>query len=121
MMMESILERARELGRQLGQSDEYRAVERARSRFNEDSDAMTGLKRLQELEREIGSALERGQEPPREKAEEYERLFGELQGSASYQGLVAAQSNFDKILGKVNEEITKGMEAGSRSRIILPS
>jgi cell fate (sporulation/competence/biofilm development) regulator YlbF (YheA/YmcA/DUF963 family) len=120
-MLDNILERARELGRQLGQSDEYRAVERARGRFNEDKEAMESLQRLQQLEGEIGSALERGEEPARAAAEEYERRFGELQSSPTYQGLVAAQSNFDKILARVNEEISKGMEAGARSRIILPS
>ena len=45
--------------------------------------------------------------------------FGTLQASAAYQGLVAAQSNFDKLLQRVNEEIGKGIEAGSQSRIIL--
>jgi hypothetical protein len=38
-----------------------------------------------------------------------------------YQGLVAAQSNFDRVMGRVNEEIARGIEAGEQSRIILPS
>jgi cell fate (sporulation/competence/biofilm development) regulator YlbF (YheA/YmcA/DUF963 family) len=119
--MEHVMERARDLGRHLGQSDEYRALERARDRFAKDQEAIGAMEQLQRLEREIGQSMERGEEPPREKVEEYERRFGELQANATYQGLVAAQSNFDKILGKVNEEITKGMDAGARSRIILPS
>ena len=36
-------------------------------------------------------------------------------------GMIAAQSNFDRILTKVNEEISKGVELGATSRIILPS
>ena len=38
-----------------------------------------------------------------------------------YQSLVASQSNFEKLLARVNEEIGKGMEMGAQSRIILPS
>lgn len=119
--MENVLERARELGRHLGQSDEYRSLERARERFSEDREAVGAMEALQRLEREIGEAMQRGEEPDTEKIAAYERSFGELQSMASYQGLVAAQSNFDKILGKVNDAITKGIDAGARSRIILPS
>lgn len=118
---DSIRERAQELGRVIGQSDEYKALGRARERINDDREAVQRLSRLGELEREVTVALQSGQEPTPEVRDEYERLFGELQGSAVYQGLVAAQSNFDKILMRVNEEIGKGIESGARSRIILPS
>jgi hypothetical protein len=33
--------------------------------------------------------------------------------------MVAGQSNFDRILQRVNEDISKGIEAGAASRIIL--
>jgi hypothetical protein len=38
-----------------------------------------------------------------------------------YQALVAAQSNFDRVMSRINEEIARGIEAGAQSRIILPS
>jgi cell fate (sporulation/competence/biofilm development) regulator YlbF (YheA/YmcA/DUF963 family) len=118
---DSITERAQELGRVIGQSEEYKALGRARERINEDREAVQRLNRLGELEREVTVALQSGREPSAEVQEEYERLFNELQGTPVYQGLVAAQSNFDKILMRVNEEIGRGMESGVRSRIILPS
>jgi hypothetical protein len=34
---------------------------------------------------------------------------------------VAAQSNFDKVVNKVNENIAKGMQEGGESQIIMPS
>jgi cell fate (sporulation/competence/biofilm development) regulator YlbF (YheA/YmcA/DUF963 family) len=121
MIPEALLERARELGRHLGQSEEYRALERARARFGEDEEAVQRLTRMQELEREITSALQRGEEPAAEQAAEYEERFSELQGSAVYQALIAAQTNFDKVVARINEEIGRGLETGSRSRIIMPS
>jgi cell fate (sporulation/competence/biofilm development) regulator YlbF (YheA/YmcA/DUF963 family) len=114
-------EKANELGRLLGQSDEYKALARARERLTNDRDAVTAMNRLDALEREISASLHNGQEPPELTKQEYETIFSTLQSSAVYQGLVAAQSNFDKILARVNEEIGRGMEAGSQSRIILPS
>lgn len=118
---ESIRERSQELGRAIGQTEEYKALGRARQQISDDREAVQRMNRLSELEQEVSQALHRGQEPAAAVQEEYERLFNELQASPSYQGLVAAQSNFDKILMRVNEEIGRGIESGSRSRIILPS
>jgi cell fate (sporulation/competence/biofilm development) regulator YlbF (YheA/YmcA/DUF963 family) len=120
-MTDGMKERAQDLGRLLGQSDEYKALGRARERLTEDQSAVTAMNRLDTLEREIAAALHSGQEPSDAAKEEYERLFSTLQGTATYQGLVAAQSNFDKLLQRVNEEISRGMEMGAQSRIILPS
>lgn len=118
---DTLKERARELGRLLGQGDEYRALHRARERLSEDRPSITHLNRIAELEQSVATLLERGEEPGPELREEYERVFSELQSSPIYQGLVAAQSNFDRVLARVNEEILAGIESGARSRIILPS
>ncbi|HUF51144.1 MAG TPA: YlbF family regulator [Longimicrobiales bacterium] len=120
-MTEGMKERALELGRLLGQSDEYKALSRARQRLTDDRDAVTAMTRLDALEREIATALHSGQEPAEAIKAEYEQLFGMLQATPVYQGLVAAQSNFDKLLQRMNEEISRGMETGAQSRIILPS
>lgn len=116
-----MVEKARELGRMLGQGEEYQALDRARKRAMEDRELTKALNRLGELEQEIGNALRSGREPEQAHQDEYETLFSQLQGSAVYQGLVAAQTNFDKVLGKVNQHISEGIESGSRSRIILPT
>lgn len=120
-LSEGMKQRAQDLGRLIGQSDEYKALSRAREQVSSDQASVTQLNRLGELEREISQALQQGQEPSQAQQEEYEKLFEGLQSSSLYQGLVAAQSNFDKVLMRVNEEIGRGIEAGSQSRIILPS
>jgi cell fate (sporulation/competence/biofilm development) regulator YlbF (YheA/YmcA/DUF963 family) len=120
-MTDAMKERARDLGRTLGQSDEYKALSRARQRLTDDSAVVSAMNRLDGLEHEVSMALHSGREPSDEVKAEYEKLFGELQSSPVYQGLVAAQTNFDKLLARVNEEISHGIEAGAQSRIILPS
>lgn len=120
-MTDGMQEKAQELGRLLGQSDDYKALARARQRISEDRDAVAAMNRLDALEREISGALQSGKEPEAAQKEEYERVFGELQSSSVYQGLVAAQANFDKLLQRVNQEISSGMEKAAQSRIILPS
>jgi cell fate (sporulation/competence/biofilm development) regulator YlbF (YheA/YmcA/DUF963 family) len=116
---ESMKTRAQDLGRQIGQSDEYKALSRAREALSGDEGCVSRLNKLGELEREISLSMQQGTEPPEAIQQEYENLFQELQVSSLYQALVAAQSNFDKILMRVNEEIGRGIELGSQSRIIL--
>jgi cell fate (sporulation/competence/biofilm development) regulator YlbF (YheA/YmcA/DUF963 family) len=120
-MTDSIRERAQDLGRMLGQSDEYKALKRARDGLGEDRAAVEAMNRLDAHEHDVAVALHAGREPADEVKAEYERLFGSLQSLSAYQSMVAAQSNFDKLLGRVNEEITRGMETGAQSRIIMPS
>jgi len=120
MITDGMVEKARDLGRLIGQSDEYKALERARERFAADKEAVERVNMLAQLESQIAQALQRDEEPTEAAREEYEQAFSKLQSNAAYQGMVAAQSNFDRILGKVNEEISKGVETGSQSRIILP-
>lgn len=120
-MNDAMLEKARDVGRQLGQTDEYKALQRARERLNEDRDTVTLVNRLAELEQTLQSQLQQGQEPSEEQRKEYEDTFSTLQSGSIYQALVSAQSNFDRVLQKVNEEIGKGIEAGSKSSIIMPS
>lgn len=117
--MDQIWERAREVGRQIAQSAEYQAFKRASGSLSDDREAVTRLNRLQELEESFTQLMQRGQEPPLEEQQEYERLVGEVQGMPAYQSLASAQGNFDRLMLRVNEEIAKGIEAGEQSRIIL--
>ena len=71
------------------------------------------------LEGRIEASLKAGEEPDADTAAAYEGAVSRLQASAIYQSLVAAQSNFDKLMAKVNQAIAQGMEEGGQSRIIL--
>jgi cell fate (sporulation/competence/biofilm development) regulator YlbF (YheA/YmcA/DUF963 family) len=120
MQTDGMAEKAKELGRLLGQTPEYQALERARSRALEDRELSSALQHMADMERQIATAIRGGGEPPVEVQEDYERTFSRLQASSVYQGLVAAQANFDKVLGRVNDLISEGIETGAKSRIILP-
>jgi len=56
-MNEAMMEKARDLGRMIGQTDEYKALGRARQNLDSDREAVETLNRLAELEAEIASAL----------------------------------------------------------------
>ncbi len=119
--MAAIEEMARELGLALGRTPQYQDLQRAARRADEDRELVTLRNELTKLEQRVARSVQAGEEPAPEVAEEYERTFGRLQASPSYQGLVAAQANFDRVLGRMNEGISKAIEEGAKSRIIISS
>lgn len=119
--MADILDMAANLGRTLGHTAEYRALREAMAAADDDRELVELRNRLGRLEEHIGSFLHRGEEPGEELAAEYEDVFSRLQAKATYQRLVAGQANFDRILTRVNEQITRGLEEAGQSRIVLLS
>ncbi|HEU4559563.1 MAG TPA: YlbF family regulator [Longimicrobium sp.] len=117
--MEQIWEKAREIGRLVAQSEEYKALKRANERLADDRDTVAGINRLAALQESIGRALQQGEEPGDAEREEFERLAGSVQASSNYQTFEAARANFDRLMMRIDEEIAKGLEAGEQSRIIL--
>lgn len=119
--MSKIEEMAKDLGAALGRTDEYQALKRAASGVEDDRELLELRNELEKLESEMVSLLRSGKEPAEETKSRYEELARDLQGRPEYQKLVAAQSNFDKVLQTVNETISKGIQEGAEGRIILPS
>jgi len=118
--VDQITERAREVGRLIAQTDEYKALKRANERLSDDREAVSTINRLSELEVELTNLIRSGRQPDEEQQKEYENLVETLQQMTVYQGVVAAQSNFDRLMERINEEIAQGIQAGDQSRIILP-
>lgn len=119
--MDAIQEKAREVGRLLSQTDEYKALKRANEQMGDDRETVTLLNRLSALEQELTASMRSGQEPSAEQEQEYQTIAEELQQKTAYQALVSAQSNFDRLMMRINEEIGQGIKAGEQSRIILSS
>ena len=119
-MLESTMmeERARELGRIIGQSSEYQALKRANDALGNDRDAVTLLREMDRLRLETQRLLERGDEPTPEMEEQLNRLLERVQANPTYQNMVVAQENFDKVMLRVNEWILEGIRKGATSSII---
>lgn len=113
-----IEDKAKELGRLIGQSPEYQAVKRANDALSQDTAAVALLRQMEQLRINAQQMIQRGERPTEEMEKELDSLLGQVQGQAVYQRLVAAQENFDKIMGKVNDWIVDGIERGAASPII---
>ena len=117
--MEQLWEKAREVGRLVAQTDEFKAFKRANDQLADDREAVSRINRLSELQETIAQALQRGEEPGEAEREEYETIVNAVQANAAYQAFEVARANFDRLMARIDEEIAKGIEAGEQSRIIL--
>ena len=119
--MAGIYEMAKELGGALARTDEYQALKRATDAAEEDRDLVEVRNRISGLESQLEATLRAGQEPGEDMKKAYAEAAEELQAMAAFQRVVAAQSNFEKVMYKVNETVAKGIEEGASSRIIISS
>ena len=119
--MAGIQEMAQELGGALARTDEYQALKRATDAADEDRDLVTLRNRIQELEAQLEAQMRGGQEPDEELRNQYTTTAEELQALPSFQRVISAQTNFEKVMYKVNETVAKGIEEGAASRIIIAS
>jgi cell fate (sporulation/competence/biofilm development) regulator YlbF (YheA/YmcA/DUF963 family) len=111
-------DKAKELGRLIGQSPEYQAVKRSSDALNEDKDTVALLQKMEDLRMNAQRMMQKGERPTEEMERELDSLLGQIQGRSSYQRLLVAQENFDKIMARVNDWILEGIEKGATSSII---
>lgn len=111
-------DKAVELGRMIGQSPEYQALKRANDALNNDRDAVSLLRRMEQIRTDAQRMIERGEQPTMEMEQQLDELLGQVQGNSVYQRAVAAQENFDKVMMKVNDMILDGIKKGATSSII---
>jgi cell fate (sporulation/competence/biofilm development) regulator YlbF (YheA/YmcA/DUF963 family) len=112
-------DKAKDLGRTIGQSDEYKAVKRSNEALHADRDASNLLRQMEQIRTEAQAMIDRGEEPTPEMEQQLDILLQQVQVNATYQRAIAAQENFDKVMLRVNQWIADGIRAGATSSIIL--
>jgi len=119
--MSTLEDKAKELGRIVGQSGEYQAVKRANDALNDDREAVGVLRQMEQLRVDAQRMIERGEQPSSEMEQQLDQLLGQVQENPRYQNMVIAQENFEKVMLRVNEWILEGIRKGASSPIITLS
>ncbi|MGI9042556.1 MAG: YlbF family regulator [Gemmatimonadaceae bacterium] len=114
-------EKARELGRVIGQSPEYQAVKKSSEALNSDREAVTILQQMEKIRMEAQQMVQRGEHPTAEMEQQLDELLTTVQSNSAYQRAISAQENFDKVMYQVNNWIMDGMKKGATSSIITLS
>ncbi len=111
-------EKAKDLGRQIGQTEEYKAVKRSGETLNGDAPAVALLKEMEQIRTDAQRMMERGEQPTPDMEKQLDDLLSRIQVNPVYQRAIVAQENFDKLMAQVNGWILDGMKKGAASPII---
>jgi cell fate (sporulation/competence/biofilm development) regulator YlbF (YheA/YmcA/DUF963 family) len=114
-------DKAKDLGRQIGQSPEYQALKRSSDALNEDRESVTLLQQMEKLRGEAQALIQSCENPTEEMEKQLDQLLEKIQGQPTYQRAVSSQENFDKLMLRVNQWIMDGMKKGAASPIITLS
>ena len=114
-------EKAKELGRMIGQSPEYQALKRSSESLNDDREAVALLQQMEKLRGDAQQLIQRGENPTPEMEQQLDTMLEKIQAQSAYQRAVSAQENFDKLMLRVNQWIMDGMKKGAASPIITLS
>jgi cell fate (sporulation/competence/biofilm development) regulator YlbF (YheA/YmcA/DUF963 family) len=114
-------EKAKELGRIIGQSPEYQSVRKSSEALNADRDAVAVLQQMEKVRVDAQQMIQRGEQPTPEMEMQLDDLLMKVQGNSVYQRAIVAQENFDKVMFQVNNWILDGMKKGATSSIITLS
>lgn len=112
-------DKAKDIGRTIGQSEEYKSVKRSSEALNGDREATTILRQMEKIRTDAQAMIDRGEEPTPEMEQQLDSLLQQVQVNPTYQRAISAQDNFDKLMLRVNQWIADGIRAGATSSIIL--
>jgi len=120
-LQEQVVRKAEELGRLISQTPEMSYLKAARSDAESDADLSRAIRELSRLEAETLKAAQQGEEPTSAVRDEYARLRDDIQTKTRFQALVAAESNYHKMMERVSKAIEEGISKARSSGIIIPS
>lgn len=119
--MTEILEMAETLGRSVGRTTEHRVLSRALAAAHDDREFVKLNNELESLFESMRSEALQGRNPAAEDQRRHDELLGKLEALSAYQSLVAAQSNFEKLMVKVDAAMKEGIRKGATSPILVVS
>ena len=113
-----IEEKAQELGRMIGQSPEYQTLRRAEKTLQEDAETRGRLEKIDQLARLIDEQVTQKKIPDEQTVLAYETAVRDLEVSSQGQAYVIARANYEKLMTRVNQQMSAGIERGAASSII---
>ncbi len=105
----SVMDKAKELGREIRDTAEYKELERVTQNVEGDSQAGDLIKEIQELQQQIQFAQQSGVQPSAEQIERFNTLKSEMDSSLTIQAYAKAQNDFSEFMQSVNKSISQGI------------
>jgi cell fate (sporulation/competence/biofilm development) regulator YlbF (YheA/YmcA/DUF963 family) len=113
-----LVEAAKELGRLIAQTPEYKNYSQAAKNVEDDRETSQLLERLKVFEQKAQELESGGEEVTEELKSEYTGYVENVQSHPKIQALLVSQDNYLKMMNRVNALIGEGIREGAQSKII---
>lgn len=108
--MDILLEKAKELGRELRNTEEYQKLNEVNQRLNSDREAQEVIKAFQEAQSIIQFSQQSGVQPTEEQIDDYKEKQKNLEANLTVKAYMKATEGFYDVMKKVNDTITAAIE-----------
>lgn len=105
-----LMEKAKELGRELRTTEEFQELERTNEQFREDAAAQKLVQDVQEAQQALQFSQQTGVQPTEEQVNAFNQKKENLQTNITVRALMKAQDSFNEMMKEVNEAISEGMK-----------
>lgn len=106
----NLLEKAKELGRELKKTEEYQELERTNQQMKEDPAAQQLIQDVQEAQQRLQFSQQSGIQPTQEQIADFNQKRETLNTNITVRALMKAQEDFNSMMKQVNDAITEGMQ-----------
>jgi len=109
----SLFEKAKELGNQIRETQEYQELERCSESLKEDSEAQQIIQNVQEAQNSIEFSQKAGVEPSEDQNNQFNQLREQMMANLTVRNYMKAQEEFNNMMKQVNEAISTGITGES--------
>lgn len=105
----SVIEKAKELGKEIRKTAEYQELERVTANIEKDAEANQMIQEIQELQQQMQFAQQSGVEPSPEQLQQFNDIKSKMDTSLTIQAYAKAQNDFSQFMQSVNNAIGEGI------------
>lgn len=105
----SVMEKARDLGKEIRNTEQYQELERVSENMQEDTEASQMIKEVQELQQQIQFAQQSGVQPSEDQIQQFNDLKSKMDTNLTIQAYAKAQNDFSQFMQEVNSAISEGI------------
>lgn len=111
----SVVDKAKELGKEIRKTAEYKELERATENVKSDTDANQMIQDIQKLQQQIQFAQQSGVQPSEEQMNQFNDLKEQMDSNLTIQAYARAQNSFGEFMQSVNQAIGEGIDSQNKT------
>jgi len=101
----SVIEKAKELGQELVESEEYKELKKKESALYDDEEATSLLEEYENTNKQLQMARANGQEVSEKQQKELQSIQMKMEQNPAIKSYIESQKKFNEVMNSVNEII----------------